>query len=240
LTGRVPNLLLVDDDARLVALLEDRLRRDGFEVTVAMRGSQAISSLDRRWPDLVILDLMLPDMRGEQVAQQIKRRADIPIIVLSAVTEVTSRTSTIRDFAEDYLVKPFHYPELQVRVERVLRRMADRIPSEEQVVATGMVLALRRREAIVNGVRHKLTPVEARFIGALATTNGQPLTTEQLLARVWSGSDGADPVYVWVTIRRLRQKLEPDPAHPVFIHTVPGGGYRLGDALGSPTVDAEE
>jgi DNA-binding response OmpR family regulator len=229
-TGRAPNLLLVDDDPRLVALLEDRLRRDGFDVTVATRGSQAISALDRRWPDLVILDLLLPDMRGEQVAAQIKRRADLPIIVLSAVTEVTARTATIRDFAEDYLVKPFHYPELHVRIERVLKRMADRIPSEEQVVGNGMVLALRRREAVVNGTKFKLTPVEARFIGALAATGGQPLTTEQLLARVWSGSDGADPVYVWVTVRRLRQKLEPDPANPVFIHTVPGGGYRLGDA----------
>jgi len=231
-TGRASNLLLVDDDARLVALLEDRLRRDGFEVTVATRGSQAISALDRKWPDLVILDLMLPDMRGEQVAAQIKRRADLPIIVLSAVTEVTSRTTTIRDFAEDYLVKPFHYPELHARIERVLKRMADRIPSEEQVVGTGMVLALRRREAIVKGTKFKLTPVEARFIGALAAAGGQPLTTEQLLARVWSGADGADPVYVWVTVRRLRQKLEPDPANPAFIHTVPGGGYRLGDAAG--------
>jgi DNA-binding response OmpR family regulator len=235
-TGRTPHLLLVDDDTRLNTLLEDRLRRDGFDVTVATRGSQAISALDRQWPDLVILDLMLPDMRGEQVAAQIKKRADLPIIVLSAVTEVSSRTATIRDFAEDYLVKPFHYPELHVRVERVLRRMADRIPSEEQTVATGMVLALRRREAIVNGTKFKLTPVESRFLGALAAAGGQPLSTDQLLARVWSGADGADPVYVWVTIRRLRQKLEPDPAKPVFIHTVKGGGYRLGD----PTGDEEE
>ncbi len=229
MSGRAPHLLLVDDDTRLVALLQDRLRRDGFESTVATRGSQAISAIDRQWPDLVILDLMLPDMRGEQVAAQIKKRADLPIIVLSAVTEVSSRTATIRDFAEDYLVKPFHYPELLVRIERILKRMADRIPSEEQVVANGLVLALRRREAIVNGTKLKLTPVESRFLGALAATGGQPLSTEQLLSRVWSGADGADPVYVWVTIRRLRQKLEPDPANPVFIHTVRGGGYRLGD-----------
>lgn len=231
MTRRTPHLLLVDDDARLVELLEDRLRRDGYSVSVATRGSQAVAALDRHWPDLVVLDLMLPDMRGEQVAAQIKRRADLPIIVLSAVTEVTSRTATIRDFAEDYLVKPFHYPELQVRIERILKRMADRIPSEEQVVATGLVLALRRREAIVNGTKLKLTPVESRFLGALAAAGGQPLSTDQLLSRVWSGADGADPVYVWVTIRRLRQKLEPDAANPVFIHTVRGGGYRLGDPV---------
>lgn len=229
MTRRAPHLLLVDDDASLVALLEDHLRRDGYTVTVATRGRQAIAALDRQWPDLVILDLMLPDMRGEQVATLIKKRADLPIIVLSAVTEVTARTESIRDFAEDYLVKPFHYPELQVRVERVLRRMADQIPTEEQTVADGLVLALRRREAVVHGTRHRLTPVESRFLGTLAAAGGQALSTEQLLARVWSGSDGADPVYVWVTVRRLRQKLEPDPAHPVFLHTVPGNGYRLGD-----------
>ncbi|HEY5628123.1 MAG TPA: response regulator transcription factor [Candidatus Limnocylindrales bacterium] len=230
MTTRPPHLLLVDDDVRLVALLEDRLRRDGFEATVATRGSQAISAIDRRWPDLVILDLMLPDMRGEQVAAQIKKRADLPIIVLSAVTEVASRTASIRDFAEDYLVKPFHYSELRVRVERVLRRMPDRVPAEELTVATGLVLALRRREAVVHGKKIRLTPVECRLLGALVAAAGQPLTTEQLLGRVWAGADGADPVYVWVTIRRLRQKLEPDPSQPMFIHTVRGGGgYRLGD-----------
>lgn len=229
MTPRPPHVLLVDDDARLVSLLEDRLRRDGFQPTVATGGREAISAIDRSWPDIVVLDLMLPDMRGEQVAAQIKKRADLPIIVLSAVTEVASRTASIRDFAEDYLVKPFHYAELRVRMERVLRRMPDRAASEEQQVATGLALALRRREAVVNGRRIRLTPVESRFLGALAAAGGEPLTTEQLLARVWADADGADPVYVWVTIRRLRQKLEPDPAHPVFVHTVKGGGYRLGD-----------
>jgi DNA-binding response OmpR family regulator len=232
MSARPPHVLLVDDDVRLVALLEDRLRRDGFEPIVATRGSQAISAIDREWPDLVILDLMLPDMRGDQVAVQIKKRADLPIIVLSAVTEVSSRTASIRDFAEDYLVKPFHYEELRVRVERVLRRMPDRVPAEEQVAATGLTLALRRREAVVNGTKIRLTPVESRFLGVLLAAAGQPLTTEQLLTRVWAGADGADPVYVWVTIRRLRQKLEADPSQPMFIHTVKGGGYRLGDPSG--------
>ena len=229
MTARPPHLLLVDDDARLVALLEDRLRRDGFEATVATRGRQAIRAIDRRFPDLVILDLMLPDMRGEQVAAQIKKRADLPIIVLSPVTEAASRAASIGGFAEDYLVKPFQYADLRVRVERVLRRMPDRVPAEEREVATGLVLTLRRREAVVNGKTVRLTPVESRFLGALVAAGGQPLTTEQLLARVWAGADGADPVYVWVTIRRLRQKLEADPSQPMFIHTVKGGGYRIGD-----------
>ena len=222
-------LLLVDDDTLLVGLLEERLRRDGFDVSVALRGRDALAALDRNWPDLIVLDLMLPDMRGEQVAAQIKRRADLPIIVLSAVSEVAARTSSIREFAEDYIVKPFHYPELKARIDRVLGRMEDRIPAEEQSPATGLTLILRRREAIVDGHLIRLTPIETRLLATLAAAGGKPVTTEQLLARVWADSDGADPVYVWVTVRRLRQKLEPDLARLRFLHTARGGGYFLGN-----------
>jgi DNA-binding response OmpR family regulator len=222
-------LLLVDDDIRLVGLLEERLRRDGFDVSVALRGRDALAALDRHWPDLIVLDLMLPDMRGEQVAAQIKRRADLPIIVLSAVSEVAARTSSIRQFAEDYIVKPFHYPELKARIDRVLGRMEDRIPAEEQTPATGLTLILRRREAIVDGHLIRLTPIETRLLATLAAAGGKAVATEQLLARVWADSDGADPVYVWVTVRRLRQKLEPDLARLRFLHTARGGGYFLGN-----------
>ena len=227
-------LLLADDDRRLVGILEERLRRDGFAVTVATKGSEALAAIDRRWPDLIVLDLMLPDMRGELVAAEIKKRADLPIIVLSAVSEVGSKTTMLQEFAEDYLTKPFHYPELRARIERILRRLEDRMPAEEIRVGDGMVLVLRRREAFVGGELIRLTPIESRVLGTLAATPGRPVSTEQLLARVWADADGADPVYVWVTMRRLRQKLEPDPAVPRFIHTVRGGGYRLGD----PTPDA--
>ena len=231
---RSVRLLLVDDDVRLVGLLEDRLRRDGFEVSVATRGADALAAMDRSWPDLIVLDLMLPDMRGEEVAAQVKRRADLPIIVLSAVTEVSARTTSIREFAEDYLVKPFHYPELKARVDRVLRRMEDRIPVEEQSPAAGLTLILRRREAIVDGTALRLTPIETRLLATLAAAGGKLVTTEQLLARVWADSDAADPVYVWVTVRRLRQKLEPDPSRPRFLHTARGGGYFLGNPVPEP------
>jgi DNA-binding response OmpR family regulator len=222
-------LLLVDADRRLVGILEERLRRDGFAVTVATKGAEALAAVDRRWPDLVILDLILPDMRGERLAAEIKHRADLPIIVVSAVSEAATKTAAISDFAEDYLTKPFHYPELRARIERVLRRLDDRIPVEEAHIGDGLILVLRRREAFVDGERIKLTPIESRVLGTLAAALGRPVSTEQLLARVWADADGADPVYVWVTMRRLRQKLELNPACPRFIHTVRGSGYRLGD-----------
>jgi len=229
-----PRLLLLDADRRALGMLEERLRRDGFAVTVATRGAEALAAVDRRWPDLIILDPALPDMPGERVVAEIKRRADLPIIVLSSVAEGAVKTTMIQDFAEDYVTKPFYYPELRARIERILRRMVDRIPAEEVVVGDGLVLALRRREAVVDGRRIRLTPIEARVLGTLAASLGRPVTTDQLLARVWAESDGADPVYVWVAMRRLRQKLEPDPAAPRFIHTVRGSGYRLGD----PEADA--
>ena len=221
-------LLLIDDDVRLIGLLEARLRRDGYSVTVATKGSDALAAIDRRWPDLVLLELVLPDMRGEHVASEIKRRADLPIMVLSAISEASVKTTAIQEFAEDYLTKPFHYPELRARIERILRRLEDRIPVEEVLVTDGLSLVLRRREAIVDGTTIKLTPIETRVLATLTATPGRAITTDQLLSRVWADADGADPVYVWVTIRRIRQKLEPDPSNPRFLHTVRGGGYRLG------------
>ncbi|MEI7745826.1 MAG: response regulator transcription factor [Chloroflexota bacterium] len=223
-------ILIIEDDARLLGFLEERLVRDGYAVTTATRGSDGLAAVDRRWPDLIILDLMLPDMRGEAVATEIKRRADLPIIVLSAVSEVSSKTTMIQDFAEDYLTKPFHYPELHARIERVLRRLEDRIPVEELEVGDGLSLVLRRREAIVDGTVIRLTPIETKVLATLAATPGRAVSTDHLLTRVWADSDGADPVYVWVTIRRLRQKLEPDASNPRFLHSVKGGGYRLGPA----------
>jgi DNA-binding response OmpR family regulator len=222
-------LLLVDDDIQFASLVADRLQRDGYEVGIARRGAEAVASVDRRWPDLIILELLLPDMRGERVAAQIKQRADLPIIVLSAVSDVAARTSAIVAFAEDYLVKPIHYEELRVRIERVLRRIGDRNPAEERSPAVGLTLQLRTREAHVDGARIKLTPVEARFLGALLAADGHVVSTQALLAHVWPAAHGAEPVYVWVTVRRLRQKLEPDPSQPRFLHTAPEGGYRLGD-----------
>lgn len=223
-------ILLVEDDARLLEFLADRLRRDGYQVTSTSRGSDALAAVDRHWPELIILDLMLPDMRGEAVAAEIKRRADLPIIVLSAVSEVAAKTTMIRDFAEDYLTKPFHYPELRARVERVLRRLEDRIPVEELHVADGLSLVLRRREATRDGQVIRLTPIETKLLATLATSLGRVVSTEQILSRVWGDAEGADPVYVWVTVRRLRQKLEVDASKPRYLHSVKGGGYRLGGA----------
>ncbi len=174
-------VLLVDGDRRLVKVLEGRLKRDGYAITVATTGGEAIGAVEGRWPDLVVLELVLPDMPGEQVAAAIKRRADLPIIVLSSIADASVKAATIREFAEDYLTKPAHYPELLARIERVLRRMVDRVPVEELSVAGGLVLRLRQREAIVDGERIMLTRTESRVLATLAASPGRP------------GVDRADP-----------------------------------------------
>lgn len=224
------DLLLVDDDAQLLDLLAVRLRRDGHRVTVARSGREALARLDDGWPDLVVLDLMMPGMDGLRLAGRIKRRADIPIVVLSAITAAESKVELIERYAEDYLTKPFEYEELRARIERVLRRLEDRIPRREVDLGDGLRLTLPRREALVDGRRVSLSPTETRFLATLAAHLGRPVTTERLLATVWSSAEGADPTYVWVTVRRLRLKLERDPDAPRHLLTERGLGYRLAAA----------
>jgi two-component system, OmpR family, KDP operon response regulator KdpE len=219
-------LLLVDDDAAHLDALAERLAGDGFDVTKAASGAEALEQLDAAWPDLVILDLMMPDMDGQTVAGRIKTRADIPILVLSAVAAADSKADLISHFAEDYVTKPYDYAELVARIRRVLRRLHDQIPVEELALGD-LTLIPRKREAVIRGRRVSLSPTESRFMATLAASMPRPVATEQLLHKVWADSDAADPAYVWVTVRRLRQKIELDPDDPHHLLTDPAGGYRL-------------
>jgi DNA-binding response OmpR family regulator len=221
------HVLLVDDDPNLIMFLGDRLRRDGYEITTAMDARAALAKLDDRWPDVVILDLMLPGMAGEEVARRIKRRADIPVIVLSAVSAGEAKVEMISRYAEDYVTKPFQYAELEARMRRILHRVGGRAPAAELRLGPNLTLILPRRRAIVAGREVSISPIETRLLGLLAGRLGSTFSTDDVLASVWSAADGADPAYVWVTIRRLRQKLEVVPDEPVHLVTVAGEGYRL-------------
>ena len=222
-----PRLLLVDDDPNQLVALADQLRADGYQVQTARDGDEALRRPRTSWPDLLIIDMMMPRMDGLTLAREIKAQADLPIIVLSAIDAGDSKADLLEEVAEDYVTKPYHYPELRARINRVLRRLGDKVPRQSLVLGPDLTLDLHRREATVDGETVQLTPTESRLLYALAANLGQTVTTETLLARGWAETEDADPSYVWVTMRRLRQKVEVDPNKPVHVQTVRGVGYRL-------------
>ena len=221
-----PAILLVDDDPTLLSVLARRLTREGYEVGTAPSGPAALAALDRGWPALLIVDLMMPGMDGFELCRRVKRIADLPIIVLSAVDEGESKVRALEEYAEDYVTKPFNPDELVARVQRVLRRTPEtrsRViidPGELEIDLTG-------RTVVHSGAEHQLTRTEVRLLQVLVGSLDRTVPTETLLNRVWSNADGADPSYVWVTVRRLRRKLEADPDNPRYLLTDRGLGYRL-------------
>ena len=232
---QAPRVLLVDDDPGLLRLLADQLRDDGFDVATARDGSEALRRLAGGWPDLLIVDMMMPRMDGLTLARAVKARADLPVIVLSAIDTGDSKADLLDEVAEDYVTKPYHYPELRARINRVLRRLGDRIPRSRLVLGPNLTLELHRRVAVVRGTAVVLTPTESRLLYVLAANLGQIVPTETLLDRGWADTEDADPSYVWVTMRRLRQKIELDPNRPAHLLTVRGVGYRLAASSAAST-----
>jgi DNA-binding response OmpR family regulator len=220
-------ILVVDDDPNLLVLLAEQLRADGYDVQTARDGDEALRRLTTGWPDLLIIDLMMPRVDGLTLAREIKAQADLPIIVLTAIDAADSKASVLEEVAEDYVTKPYHYPELRARIQRVMRRLGDKVPRKSLRLGPELALDLHRREATVAGRTVSLTPTESRLLYTLAANLGRTVTTDTLLDRGWADTDDADPSYVWVTMRRLRQKIEPDPDAPRHLITVRGIGYRL-------------
>jgi DNA-binding response OmpR family regulator len=231
---RPRRILLVDDDASLLVVLAEQLHEDGYEVATARDGQEALRRLDAGWPDLILLDLMMPKVDGLALARQIKAEADLPIIVLSAIDTADSKARLLDEVAEDYISKPYHYPELRARIQRVLRRLGDRIPHQSLVLGPNLILDLHRRAATVSGQEVQLTPTESRLLITLAASLGDIVATETLLSRGWTDTEEAEPSYVWVSMRRLRQKIEVDPDRPIHLLTVRGIGYRLVAARAEP------
>jgi len=230
-----PRILIVDDDPNLLVVLAEQLRADGYDVQTARDGEEALRRLRASWPDLIVIDMLMPRMDGLTLAREIKSNADLPIIVLSAIDAADSKADLLEEVAEDYVAKPYHYPELRARINRVLRRLGDKVPRQSLVLGPNLTLDLHRREATVAGATVSLTPTESRLLYALAANLGQTVGTETLLARGWAETEDADPSYVWVTMRRLRQKGEGDANRPVHLITVRGVGYRLVSLAASAT-----
>lgn len=228
-----PAVLLVDDDPTLLSVLSRRVNRAGYDVRTAPSGPAALKYLDGWLPALLVVDLMMPGMDGFELCRRVKQLADVPIIVLSAVDASEAKVSALELYAEDYVTKPFDPDELVARIQRVLRRAAFGHPQVTLGGGDVEVDFASRRLSSPAGT-HQLTPTEARLLQVLAAAADRIVPTDELLSRVWTEADGADPSYLWVTVRRLRRKLEADPDHPRFLLTERGIGYRLLSGTGAP------
>ena len=220
-------VLVVDDEPMVREVVTAYLERDGYHVTTAADGQAALEALETTHPDLVVLDVMLPKLDGFDVLTQLRKRTDVPVILLTARTEEVDRVLGLELGADDYVVKPFSPRELAARVRSVLRR-ARPLPSHRNLEFGRLVIDGATREVTKDGVAVELTPKEFDLIAFLADSPRQVFSRSQLLEHVWdSSADYQDPSTVTVHIRRLRRKLEDDPEQPEWLETVWGVGYRF-------------
>lgn len=229
-------ILVVEDDQPLRNEIRRHLENCGYEVFVAERGRQATSVITRQLPDLAIVDLYLPDISGFDVCRSIKRYADVPIILLTQDNTEENKIIALEQFAEDYLTKPIGLRELEARIGRILRRFKGPADESYPEIKIDELLHINfsqhwieiRTKPDEEFTRYTLTPIESRILHILIRNSGRVMTTEALLARVWNGDDSGYPEGLRVHIRRLRMKIEQDPANPQYILTERGLGYRFG------------
>jgi DNA-binding response OmpR family regulator len=222
-------ILLVDDEQSIQTLLSYPLRKDGYHVTSAQDGREALQRFDEARFDLVILDLMLPKLDGVEVCRQLRSRSQVPIIMLTAKGSETDKVAGLEVGADDYITKPFSMREFRSRVKAALRRsrMVGEPLDEETIDQGGLKVDFGRRMVTLREEEIRVTYVEFEILGALARSPGRVLTREALLEHVWGDSEYRDPRTVDVHIRHLREKLESDPKEPEFLFTVRGVGYRF-------------
>ncbi len=226
------SILVVDDEERMVRFIRLNLEHDGFQVISAFRGQQAINAIREDMPDLVLLDVMMPDLDGFEVLKIVRETSNVPVIMLTAKGEEDDRVRGLELGADDYVTKPFSPRELVSRVRAVLRRTEAANPatrSEEIVVDERMKVDFGRREVWIEGELVKLRPTEYRLLFHLMQNAGWVMTYDQLLAKVWGYEYRDEAHYVRLYVNYLRQKIEKDPASPKYILTERGVGYRFVD-----------
>jgi two-component system KDP operon response regulator KdpE len=218
-------VLVVDDEPAIRRFLRASLPGHGYAVYEAGNGRDAIEAVRAHRPDLVILDLGMPDLDGVQVTRLLREWSQVPIIILSVREQEIDKVAALDAGADDYLTKPFGLGELLARMRVALRRQAA-AGSEPVFSFGGLTVDTTRRLVTVDAREVQLTPTEYDLLRALVTHAGKVLTHRQLLRQVWG--DGYEDMHILrVNISNLRGKIEPDPARPTYIHTEPGVGYRL-------------
>jgi two-component system KDP operon response regulator KdpE len=227
--GRI--ILVVDDEVRMVRFIQLNLEHDGFQVITAYNGREALEQVRSQLPNLVLLDVMMPDLDGFEVLENIREQSTVPVIMLTAKGEEDDRVRGLELGADDYITKPFSPRELVSRVRAVLRRT-----EAESKLAAGMIdvdgrlkLDFNRREIWIDDQLVQLRPTEYRLLYHLVQNAGWVITHEQLLTKVWGYEYRDEPHYVRLYINYLRKKLEENPANPKYILTERGVGYRFVD-----------
>lgn len=224
-------ILVVDDEERMVRFIRLNLEHDGFLVSEAFNGKQAIQRLRDVSPDLILLDVMMPDLDGFEVLQMTREISNVPVIMLTAKGEEDDRIRGLELGADDYITKPFNPRELVSRVKAVLRRTEGASGSMHGLIEVDELLKMDfdRREVWKDGKIVKLRPTEYRLLYHLVQNAGWVVSHDQLLAKVWGYEYRDEPHYVRLYINYLREKLEDDPSNPRYIQTERGVGYRFVD-----------
>lgn len=220
-------ILVVDDEERLRMLLQSYLRQEGFEVVTATNGREALFVARQEQPDLIILDLMMPEMDGLSFMHVHNKEASTPVIILTAKLEEQEKVLGLELGADDYVTKPFSLRELTARVRAVLRRVGQVPPAPEQLRAADVVLDRATRLVQVGNQRVELTPSEFDLLAALMANPGRAFTRAELLDRVQGMAYEGYERTIDVHVRNLRAKIESDSRHPRYIETVFGIGYRF-------------
>lgn len=228
MSDAAPQVLLVDDEQAIARVLHKALTAAGYRIAIAETGAQALSVVARNAPELIVLDLGLPDMDGKDVIAALREWTEAPILVLSARHDEAEQIAALDIGADDFVTKPFHMGELQARLRAALRHQARRRAEPTEYSRRDLSIDFVKRRVTVYGEEVKLTRKEYDLLRTLAQHAGQVVTHKQLLAAGW-GAAVTDTQFVRVYVGQLRQKIEEDPSAPKLILTEPGIGYRLQD-----------
>ena len=224
-------ILVVDDEPRMIRFIRLNLELEGYRVSEASNGLEALDKVRQELPDLVLLDVMMPEMDGFEALEHIREISNVPVIMLTVKAEEEDKVRGLELGADDYVTKPFSPRELSSRIKAVLRRTAMPSPIEKTILRIDDDLSIdfNLREVIVRSERIKLRPTEYRLLYHLVNNAGWLMTHETLLSKVWGYAYRDDTHLLRLYITYLRQKIEPDPSHPRYIFTERGVGYRFVD-----------
>ena len=222
-------ILIVDDEPNIIGTVSSLLRRRGYDVLTAMSGRAALDVVERDHPDVVILDLGLPDMQGQDVCRQMRLVSAGPILVLSARGAEGDKVSALDAGADDYVTKPFGAEELLARVRAALRRIETAVPVGGLIVRGDLTIDRERFRVMRGGEEIRLTPKEFELLTFLAQHPGRVLTHRVILRAIWGPHAADQPEHLRVLVGALRKKIEPNPSTPTYVLTEPWVGYRFAD-----------